>query len=66
MWDLFCRKNNRQFFYYIEYRSLSDMENKPENNSKRALNIYEQRFEKLMMLIRIDKMLKKAVITHKK
>ena len=29
-------------------------------------NIYEQRFDKLMMMIRIDKMLKSAVITHKK
>ncbi len=29
-------------------------------------NIYEQRFDKLMMLMRIDKMLKSAVITHKK
>lgn len=37
---------------------------RPEKE-KRDLNIYEQRFEKLMMLIRIDKMLKKAVITHK-
>jgi hypothetical protein len=32
----------------------------------KSLNIYEQRFEKLMMLIRIDKMLKSAKITHKK
>jgi hypothetical protein len=30
------------------------------------LNIYEQRFEMLMKLIRIDKMLKSAKITHKK
>ena len=42
------------------------MEDKIKNNSKRPLNIYEQRFEKLMMLIRIDKMLKKAIIIHKK
>ena len=41
------------------------MENKIKKD-KQELNIYEQRFEKLMMLIRIDKMLKKAVITHKK
>lgn len=41
------------------------MENKIKKD-KKELNIYEQRFEKLMMLIRIDKMLKKAVITHKK
>ncbi len=32
----------------------------------KPLNIYEQRFEKLMMLIRIDKMLKSAKVTHKK
>ncbi|SFX53156.1 hypothetical protein [Cytophaga hutchinsonii] len=37
-----------------------------KKSAKRPLNIYEQRFEKLMMLIRIDNMLKKAVITHKK
>ncbi|MBC7486341.1 MAG: hypothetical protein H7282_06295 [Cytophagaceae bacterium] len=29
-------------------------------------NIYEQRFDKMMMMIRIDKMLKSAIITHKK
>ncbi len=29
-------------------------------------NIYEQRFDKLMMMMRIDKMLKSAIITHKK
>jgi len=29
-------------------------------------NIYEQRFEMLMKLIRIDRMLKSAKITHKK
>ncbi|MFN8415217.1 MAG: hypothetical protein U0U66_02690 [Cytophagaceae bacterium] len=33
---------------------------------KRPLNVYEERFEKLMMLIRIDRMLKKAEIKHKK
>ena len=30
------------------------------------LNIYEQRFGKLIQLIRLDKMLKSAEITHKK
>lgn len=30
------------------------------------LNIYEQRFEMLMKLMRIDRMLKSAKITHKK
>lgn len=28
-------------------------------------NIYEQRFDKLMMMMRIDKMLKTAAIIHK-
>lgn len=36
---------------------------KEKNGEK---NIYEQRYDKLMMLIRIDKLLKSAVITHKK
>jgi|GEM_PF-5701883 len=40
--------------------------NNVTKKTDKPLNIYEQRFEKLMMLIRIDKMLKKAVITHKK
>ena len=35
-------------------------------NDNKDLNIYEQRFEMLMKLIRIDKMLKSAKITHKK
>ncbi len=39
------------------------MENKQE---KPKLNIYEERFEKLMRLIRIDRMLKSATITHQK
>ncbi|HSY62632.1 MAG TPA: hypothetical protein VK796_12195 [Cytophaga sp.] len=42
------------------------MEDQKSTPPAKTLNIYEQRFEKLMMLIRIDKMLKKAVITHKK
>ncbi|WP_018342890.1 hypothetical protein [Cytophaga aurantiaca] len=42
------------------------MEDQKSANTTKALNIYEQRFEKLMMLIRIDKTLKKAVIKHKK
>lgn len=42
------------------------MEDQKSTNPTKALNIYEQRFEKLMMLIRIDKTLKKAVIKHKK
>ena len=37
-----------------------------QHSKKQVLNVYEQRFEKLMMLIRIDKMLKKAVVKHKK
>jgi hypothetical protein len=32
----------------------------------RPLNVYEQRFLKLMMLIRIDRTLKKMKVTHKK
>jgi len=39
------------------------MENKQE---KPKLNIHEERFEKLMRLIRIDRMLKSATITHQK
>ena len=35
---------------------------KIKDNSE--LNIYEQRFEMLMKLIRIDRMLKSAKITH--
>ena len=42
------------------------MEDQNSAKQTKALNIYEQRFEKLMMLIRIDKTLKKAVIKHKK
>jgi hypothetical protein len=43
------------------------MEDKVLHKPKRyPQNVYEQRFEKLMMLMRIDKALKKAVITHKK
>lgn len=39
---------------------------KPDKKNTPPKNIYEQRFDKLMMMIRIDKMLKTAVITHKK
>lgn len=42
------------------------MEKLDSKNPKKELNIYEKRFEKLMMLIRIDRKLKSATITHKK
>ena len=42
------------------------MEKQDKKPEKSNLNIYEQRFEKLMMLIRIDRMLKSATIIHKK
>lgn len=42
------------------------MDSKATKEGKRTLNVYEERFEKLMMLIRIDRMLKKAEIKHKK
>ena len=35
-------------------------------NTRQACNVYEQRFQKLMMLMRIDRMLEKAVVMHKK
>lgn len=38
---------------------------KVEEKTNAPKNIYEQRFDKLMMLIRIDKMLKTATIIHK-
>lgn len=41
-------------------------ENSSNKPKRQPSNVYEQRFEKLMMLMRIDKMLKRAVITHKK
>jgi hypothetical protein len=42
------------------------MNSEPIKQEKRPLNVYEERFKKLMMLIRIDRMLKKAEIKHKK
>ena len=43
------------------------MNEKERHSSKsQTRNVYELRFEKLMMLMRIDRMLKKAVVTHKK
>ncbi|MDB5273338.1 MAG: hypothetical protein JWO58_1705 [Chitinophagaceae bacterium] len=42
------------------------MQSNSEQKKVRTKNIYEQGFDKLMMLMRIDRILKKTVITHKK
>jgi hypothetical protein len=39
--------------------------NSSEKKPAVSKNIYEQRFDKLMMMMRIDKMLKSGFITHK-
>ncbi len=42
------------------------METQNIKKNTKELNIHEQRFEKLMMLIRINRMLKSASVTHVK
>jgi len=60
------------FFYYFSYIYSSHfiflMDNKKVEDTKprKPSNVYEYRFEKLMMLMRMDRMLKTAVIRHKK
>jgi hypothetical protein len=51
------------FGFYAKIKYFSDMNQKEQKIHVQAPNIYEQRFELLLKLIKIDQMLKKAVIT---
>lgn len=69
--SFYC-SNNKQAFNKISaktlflYKHLFKMEKPIFEKHNKPLNIFEECFEKLMMLIRIDKMLKSAKVTHKK
>lgn len=40
--------------------------NQPKQDPPKQLNVYEKRFLLLMKMVKIDQMLKSAIITHKK
>lgn len=43
---------------------MESIKNSNKDRYKKELNVYEQRFLMLMKLIKIDRMLKKAIIVH--